>query len=201
MARQYSEDMRNDWLQAMEDRLGTSPLLRLCTGTPPANCAASQTGTQLIEMTLPSDWQNTPSGGSATKAGTWSGTVSADGTAGYYRFLTSGGVCHEQGVVTRAFSLVTSAATSANSNVLTFTSTTGVSVGMSISGSGIPTNATVLAVSSTTITMSAPSTVGVSITTTVYLGDTSGDLWMNNTGLTTGQSLSISTRTNTSPGP
>lgn len=200
MARQYSTTLRNDWLQQYEDTIGTSALLRMCTGTAPANCAASQTGTQLIEMTLPSDWQGAPSSGTAAKSGTWSGTVAADGTATYYRILSSGGTCHEQGLVTRAFTLSTSALTAANSNVLTFTSTTGVTAGMAVAGAGVPTGATVLSVTSTTVLISSPSTAGVSSSTAIYFGDTTGDLWLNNTALTTGQALTITVRNNTSPG-
>jgi hypothetical protein len=200
MSRQYSTTLRNDWLSTYESTIGTSPKLRFCTGSPPANCGTAQSGTQLIEMTLPSDWQAAASGGSAAKSGTWSGTVAADGTAGYYRILSSGGTCHEQGLITRAFTISTSASTDANNNVLTFASTTGVSVGMSISGTGIPSGATVLAVTSTTVTMSAPSTAGVSSAVAIYFGDTSGDLWLQNTALTAGQTITIDTRTQTAPG-
>lgn len=200
MARQYSTTLRNDWLQQYEDTIGTSALLRMCTGTAPANCAASQTGTQLIEMTLPSDWQGAPSSGTAAKSGTWSGTVAADGTAAYYRILSSGGTCHEQGLITRAFTVATNALTAANSNVLNFAATTGITAGMTISGAGVPSGATVLGVTSTTVTMSAPSTAGVSNATSIYFGDTTGDLWLNNTALSTGQTLTITTRNNTSPG-
>lgn len=201
MSRQYSTTLRNDWLSTYESTIGTSPKLRICTGSPPAACATSQSGTQLIEMTLPSDWQGAPSGGSAAKAGTWSGTVSTDGTAGYYRILSSGGTCHEQGLVTRAFSLTTSSTTAANNNVLTFASTTGVSAGMAISGTGIPSGATVLATTSTTVTMSAPSTAGVGSSVAIYFGDTSGDLWLQNNALAAGNTLTIDTRTQTAPGP
>lgn len=200
MSRQYSTTLRNDWLTTYETTIGTSPKLRLCTGSAPATCAASQSGTQLIEMTLPSDWMGAPSSGSSSKAGTWSGTVAADGTAGYYRILSSGGTCHEQGVVTQAFSLATNASTAANSNVLTFAATTGVSVGMSVSGTGVPDGSTVLAVGSTTVTLSAVSTSGVSNGATIYFGTTSGDMWLTNPVLTTGQTLQISACTRTAPG-
>lgn len=200
MSRQYSTTLRNDWLSTYESTIGTSPKLRFCTGSPPANCGTAQSGTQLIEMTLSSDWQAAASGGSAAKSGTWSGTVAADGTAGYYRILSSGGTCHEQGLITRAFTISTNGTTAANNNVLNFASTTGVSVGMSISGTGIPSGVTVLAVTSTTVTMSAPSTAGVSSAVAIYFGDTSGDLWLQNTALTAGQTVSIDTRTQTAPG-
>lgn len=200
MSRQYSTTLRNDWLSTYESTIGTSPKLRFCTGSPPANCGTAQSGTQLIEMTLPSDWQAAASGGSAAKSGTWSGTVAADGTAGYYRILSSGGTCHEQGLITRAFTISTNGSTAANNNVLNFASTTGVSVGMSVSGTGVPSGATVLAVTSTTVTLSTPSTAGVSSSVAIYFGDTSGDLWLQNTALTAGQTITIDTRTQTAPG-
>lgn len=200
MAKQYSTTLRNAWLDTYETTIGTSPKLRVCTGAPPASAAAAQSGTQLIEMTLPSDWMGAPSSGTSALAGTWSGTVAADGTAGYYRILSSGGTVHEQGLVSQAFSLATSASTAANSNVLTFTSTTGVSVGMSVSGTGVPDGTTVLAVNATTVTMSNVSTAGVGSAATIYFGSTDGDMWLTNPVLTTGQTLSFSARNFTAPG-
>jgi hypothetical protein len=34
----------------------------------------------------------------------------------------------------------------------------------------------------------------------IYFGDTSGDLWLQNTALTAGQTITIDTRTQTAPG-
>lgn len=200
MTKQYSTTLRDAWLDTYESEIGTEPKMRICTGSMPATCATAQSGTQLIEMTLPSDWMGAPSSGTSALAGSWTGTVSADGTAGYYRILDSGATtCHEQGTVTRAFALTTSASTSSSSNVLTFTSTSGVSVGMSVTATGVPSGTTVSAVGATTVTLSA-ATTGVSNGATVYFGDTSGDLWLNNTALTTGTTLSITTRSLTAPG-
>ena len=43
---------------------------------------------------------NAASGGSVTKNGTWTGTGSVGGVAGYFRVLDSGGsTCHMQGTV------------------------------------------------------------------------------------------------------
>lgn len=200
MGKQYSTTLRNAWLDTYESTIGTSPKLRLCTGAPPANVAAAQTGTQLAELTLPSDWMGAPSSGTSALAGTWSGTVSTSGTAGYYRILSSGGTAHEQGVVTQAFSLATSASTAANSNVLTFTSTAGVSVGMTVSGTGVPDGTTVLAVTSTTVTLSNVSTAGVGSAVDIYFGSTDGDMWLTNPVLTAGQTLTFTSRNFTAPG-
>lgn len=101
MARQYSVAVRNAKRQAVETTVGTAPLLRIRTGTKPADCAASRTGTVLAEITLPSDWQGAPASGQTVKAGTWSVAAVATGTAGHYEIVDSGGtVCHEQGSVT-----------------------------------------------------------------------------------------------------
>jgi hypothetical protein len=73
-------------------------VLRIYTGSAPANCAAAATGTQLVTTTLPSDWMNAASSGSKTKLGTWAGTGSNAGTAGYFRIWDSGvTTCHVQG--------------------------------------------------------------------------------------------------------
>jgi hypothetical protein len=200
MAKQYSTTLRNAWLDTYESTIGTSPKLRVCTGALPATCATAQSGTQLAELTLPSDWQGAPSSGTSALAGTWSGTVASDGTAGYYRLLSSGGTVHEQGLVTQAFTLSTSATTAANSNVLTFAATTGVSAGMSVSGTGIPDGTTVLAVNSTTVTLSNVSTTGVGSAVAVYFGSTDGDMWLTNPVLTAGQTLSFTAHNFTAPG-
>lgn len=200
MTKQYSDTMRNAILTPYEATLGTSPKCRIYTGTQPATVATSASGTQLWEGSASSDWLTSPSSGTASLIGTFSGTVSVDGTAGYYRLLTSGGTAHEQGSITRAFSLSTSASTSAGSNVLTFTSTTGVVDGQAISGTGVPSGAVVLSHTSTTVTMSGASSAGVSSSTAIYFGDTSGDLWLNSTALTASQVLTITVLTRTAPG-
>lgn len=102
MAVQYSVDLRNAKANQHEAIIGTSPILQIRTGSPPANCAASNTGTLLSSMTLPSDWLTAASAGAVSKNGTWEdSSADATGTAGHYRIFDSGGtVCHEQGTVT-----------------------------------------------------------------------------------------------------
>lgn len=101
MAIQHSVAVRNAQLDAIETTVGTAPKLQIRTGSPPANCAAADSGTLLAEMTLPSDWLANASGGSKTLVGTWQ-DLSADaaGTAGHYRIKDSAGTtCHQQGTV------------------------------------------------------------------------------------------------------
>ena len=101
MSLQYSTTLRNNQLGQVQSTIGTSPHMIIYTGSAPANCAAAATGTTLVDITLPSDWMNNPSSGSVTKLGTWTGTASGTGTAGYYRVYDSGiTTCGIQGTVT-----------------------------------------------------------------------------------------------------
>lgn len=102
MAIQYSTTLRNNQLDQVESTTGTSAILRIYSGSAPANCAAAATGTLLAEMTLPSDWMAAASSGSKAKSGTWQDTsANATGTAGYFRVLDSTGTTtHIQGTVT-----------------------------------------------------------------------------------------------------
>lgn len=99
MAVQRSTSSRNAALDSFESHVGTTPTLELRSGAQPANCAASDSGTLLVSMTLPSDWMAAASGGTKALAGSWSGTASATGTLGHYR-IKQGSTCHEQGSVT-----------------------------------------------------------------------------------------------------
>lgn len=101
MALQYSVIVRNAQLDAFETAIGTSPLLHIRTGAPPANCAAADSGTLLASITLPSDWMAAAANGQKDKSGTWQ-DASADGTgtAGHFRIKDSGNTtCHMQGTV------------------------------------------------------------------------------------------------------
>lgn len=102
MAFQFSTSVRNAALDAIESTISTAPLLRIRTGSVPANCAASRTGTVLVTATLPSDWMAAASSGSKALSGTWQDTsADATGTAGHFEVMDSGGsTCHIQGTVT-----------------------------------------------------------------------------------------------------
>lgn len=100
MARQFSTAVRSARAQALETAYGTTPILRIYTGSQPATPATAASGTLLLEINLPSDWV-TESNGVLTKSGTWSSTGLAAGTAAHYRIYGSNGTtCHEQGSVT-----------------------------------------------------------------------------------------------------
>jgi hypothetical protein len=101
MSIQLATTTRNPRLDAIETEIGTSPILKLRTGSPPANCGSGDSGTVLCSMTLPSDWLANAASGAKAKSGTWSGTASGGGgTIGHFRIYDSGGTtCHIQGTV------------------------------------------------------------------------------------------------------
>lgn len=96
--------------------------LRIYTGSPPANTTDAPTGSLLCEMTLPSVPLNA-SNGSASKGGTWSGTASASGTAGYFRIVGGSppGTCYIQGTAGVGGDLNLDGATITNGQVVTIT--------------------------------------------------------------------------------
>lgn len=102
MALQLSVAVRNAMLDAIETAIGTSAVMKIRTGAPPASVATADSGTVLATLTLPSDWMAAASGGSKAKNGTWEDTsADAAGTAAHYRIYASDGTTpHLQGTVT-----------------------------------------------------------------------------------------------------
>lgn len=102
MALQFSTSVRNALLDAIETAAGTGAVLGIFTGSQPANCAAANSGTELMRATLPSDWMGNAASGAKAKAGTWEDTsANATGTAGHWRLYASDGTtCHAQGSCT-----------------------------------------------------------------------------------------------------
>jgi hypothetical protein len=102
MAIQMSATVRNARLDAIETAIGTAPVIKIFTGSQPANTGAANSGTELVSYTLASDWAAPASIGSKSFSNTpVSGTASNTGTAGHYRVYASDGTtCHMQGSVT-----------------------------------------------------------------------------------------------------
>ena len=97
---QYSVAVNNARLDAVETTIGASPKLRIFSGSMPANCAAADSGTLLVEMTLPADWLNAAANASKTLLGTWTGTATAGAAATptHYRIWNNAGTaCGMQG--------------------------------------------------------------------------------------------------------
>lgn len=101
MALQYSTNVRNAKLDAIETTIGSSAIMKIRTGSPPATCATADSGTVLATLSLPSDFMAAASGGSKTKSGTWQdASADATGTAAHFRIYDSTGTtCHIQGTV------------------------------------------------------------------------------------------------------
>jgi hypothetical protein len=103
MTTQLSVAVRNAQADAIETTTGTAPTLELRTGAPPANPAASDTGTVVATMTLPSDWLAAASAGVKTLLGTWQdASADATGRVGHYR-IKAGATTHIQGLVSDAW--------------------------------------------------------------------------------------------------
>jgi len=100
MAFQFSTTARNGMVNAIATAGGSAPVLEIRTGSAPATCADSSTGTLLASINLPSTWMAAASGGAANLAGTWQTlSASGNGTAGYFR-ISQGATCHVQGTAT-----------------------------------------------------------------------------------------------------
>ena len=102
----YSDTVKDAKNDAVEVTIGTSPKLRIYSGSVPANASASLGAAVLLaEGSLPSDWMSNSSGGVKSKTGTWTLTGQSGagaGTAGtFYRVYDSAGTTsHEQGTFT-----------------------------------------------------------------------------------------------------
>ena len=104
MGVQYSVAVNNARLDQWEATIGTAPIMKLFSGSLPANCAAADPSGLLVSITLPSDWMAAAASASKSKSGTWQATASGNGFAAVYRIYDSGGAtCHEQGIVSMAW--------------------------------------------------------------------------------------------------
>lgn len=102
MAVQLSVAVRNAMLDAIESAIGTSAVLKIRSGSAPADVATADSGTVLATLSLPSDWMSAASNGSKAKLGTWQdASADAAGTAAHFRIYASDGTtAHLQGTVT-----------------------------------------------------------------------------------------------------
>lgn len=102
MALQLSTSVRNARLDAIETTISTSAIMKIRSGSAPADCATADSGTVLASLTLPSDWLAAASSGSKAKSGTWQdASADATGTAAHFRIYESTATtCHIQGTVT-----------------------------------------------------------------------------------------------------
>jgi len=89
---QISVAQQNARLDAMETETGASPVLKIYSGSIPANIAAARTGTILSTLLLPSDFMLPANAGSKAYNPVWSDNAAdAAGTAGYFTLFKSDG--------------------------------------------------------------------------------------------------------------
>ena len=86
MTIKYSTTLRNNRLNILDGAFNSGKL-RIYSGAPPASVDDAATGTMLVELSLPSTAMAPASGGTKSKAGTWSGVAAASGNAGYFRLI------------------------------------------------------------------------------------------------------------------
>lgn len=102
MSLQFDTTDRNAWLTSLNTNLGASAVLNIYTGTPPASCAASATGTLLSNGVR----GNASGWGSVTAGVLTAAAISSDmntvgtGVAGYFRWLDASTNVRMQGTVT-----------------------------------------------------------------------------------------------------
>ncbi len=101
MAIRINDGARN---QALDSGLATAfdggtAVLEIRTGAQPAAASDAATGTLIVSITLPADAFAAASSGAIAKAGTWSGTASNAGTAGWFRLRNAGDTIRLDGAV------------------------------------------------------------------------------------------------------
>lgn len=200
MSIQYSTTHRSTCMTGLATDVGTSAVIKIFTGSVPATCATADTGTTLVTFAGNATQFGTNSSGVLTVSAIANANAGATGTAGYFRVYPTAATTTNsviQGTVFQTTVIATNNTTAANSNVLNFASTTGVANGMSISGTGIVPGSTVLAFTGTTVTMSMASTAGVGNAVSITFG---GDMSLNNTSITSGQTCTFNSFTITATG-
>lgn len=102
MSLQFSTTVRNAMLDAIETDAGASAIMKIRSGSAPANCGTADSGTVLATLNLPSDWMANAASGAKAKSGTWQdASADASGTAAHFRVYKSDGTtCEIQGTVT-----------------------------------------------------------------------------------------------------
>lgn len=170
--------------------------IEIRSGAPPANCAASDTGTLGVSIPLGATPFTTSSGtGQLVMTASHNAAATNPITAGHGRAKTSGGVTRLQGTAGQASTAVTSALTAVNGDVLTFSVIPPLAVvGARLSGTGIPANCLVLALVGATIVMSKASSAGVASGATVTIDF---DFNIDNPTMVATQNVIISTLTYT----
>ena len=131
MAIQYSTTHRSNSMTQLNTDIGTSAQIIVYSGTPPANVAASLTGTTLlVQFAGNAGGFGTISSGVLTASAVANATASGTGAASFFRINTSGGTAVIQGTCGTSGTDMILTNTSINSSqVCTFSSLTVTSFG------------------------------------------------------------------------
>lgn len=200
MPLQYSVTDRTNKSTQLATDIGINAVIKTFSGAMPVSCATADTGTLLVQHAGNATQFGTATGGVLTTSAIATATAAAAGVAGYVRIYpnavtTTNAVL--QGLAFQQVVIATNALSAANSNVLNFASTTGVAVGMTVSGTGVIAGSTVLAFTGTTVTISIASTAGVASAASITF---SGDFTFTNTNIASGQSVPFTSQTITAYG-
>ncbi len=85
MAIQYSTTHRTNAMTQLNTDIGASAVIKVFTGSAPANCGTADAGTLLVTFAGNSGGFGTASAGVLTAAAVANATAAASGTAGYFR--------------------------------------------------------------------------------------------------------------------
>lgn len=85
MAIQYSLTHRTNAMSQLNTDIGASAVIKIFTGSAPANCGTADTGTLLVQFAGNAGGFGSASGGVLTASAVANATASATGTAGYFR--------------------------------------------------------------------------------------------------------------------
>lgn len=99
---QFSTTLRNNRLDQITSTVSNAALLKIYSGTPPANTAAALSGnTELASLTCASPFASSASSAVLTVGSITSANALATGTATFFRIYDSGNTtCYIQGNVT-----------------------------------------------------------------------------------------------------
>lgn len=200
MAYQYSTTHRTNSMSQLNTDIGINAVIKIFSGAEPAACSTADTGTLLATFAGNAAAFGSAAASVLTANAIANATAAATGTAGYIRIYPTAATTTNavaQGTVYQNVVIATGSLTAANGNVLNFAATTGVVVGMTISGAGVPSLATVVAVTGTTVTMSHTSTAGVAAAVSITF---SGDATVTNASIVSGQTVALTSLTVTASG-
>lgn len=89
MAIQYSTTHRTAAMSALNTSIGTNAVIKIFTGTAPANCGTADTGTLLVTFAGNATAFGSAASGVLTANAVASATAAGTGTAGYFRIYPS----------------------------------------------------------------------------------------------------------------